>query len=393
VEPWALDPEVVHLNHGAFGACPKPVMATQQAWRDLMESNPARFMSDILPGALDAARDELAVFVGADPAGTVFIPNATTGLGAVLGSLALGEGDRVVATDHMYNACRAQLDVIGLRTGCTVEVVEIPLPVISSDDVVDRVLDRVDGATRLVVIDQVTSPTALVFPVDRIVAALEPEVPVLVDGAHSPGMVELELSALGASFFAGNCHKWLCAPKGAGFLYVGEAWRDRVRPHVISHGWNTPWPKAYRYHALFDWTGTADYSAWLSVPSALATIGNQRPGGWDEVMEVNRSLALEARAILSATLHQEPLAPDEMIGSMAALPLPPAADPTPAVSDPLLVRLRDEYRIEVSINAWPAWPSRLLRVSAQLYNDPQQYLVLGHALEELLGLEVGQARN
>jgi isopenicillin-N epimerase len=162
---------------------------------------------------------------------------------------------------------------------------------------------------------------------------------------------------------------------------------------VISHGWNTPWPKAYRYHALFDWTGTADYSAWLSVPSALATIGNQRPGGWDEVMEVNRSLALEARAILSATLHQEPLAPDEMIGSIAALPLPPAADPTPAVSDPLLVRLRDEYRIEVSINAWPAWPSRLLRVSAQLYNDPQQYLVLGHALEELLGLEVGQARN
>jgi isopenicillin-N epimerase len=269
----------------------------------------------------------------------------------------------------------------------------VPFPLGGADEVVEAVLGRVDDSTRLVLIDQVTSPTALVFPVERIVAALEPSVPVLVDGAHSPGMIPLDLGGLGASFFAGNCHKWLCAPKGAGFLYVDERWRDQVRPHVISHGWNTPWPKAYRYHALFDWTGTADYSAWLSLPAALAAIGGLRPGGWPEVMEANHALALQARVILAEVLAAELPAPDDMIGSMAALPLPPSVEPPSGVTDPLLARLRDEYRIEVSINAWPEWPSRLLRVSAQLYNDPHQYEVLGDAIGELLGLEVGRARR
>jgi isopenicillin-N epimerase len=265
----------------------------------------------------------------------------------------------------------------------------VPFPIGSPDEVIEPILAAAGGRTRLALVDHVTSPTALVFPITRIVAALEPDVPVLVDAAHAPGMVPLALDELGASYTAGNCHKWLCAPKGAGFLHVRADRRERVVPTVISHGWNRVFPPApTRFHAMFDWTGTDDPTAWLVVPDAIELVGGLLPGGWPDVRARNHNLVLQARDGLCAALGIEPPAPDEMLGAMAALPLPDAEDgavPSGWAEDPLADVLRHRWGIEVPVMSWPAPPHRLLRVSAQLYNRPEEYEALAEALStELL---------
>jgi isopenicillin-N epimerase len=393
VEPWILDPDVAYLNHGAFGACPRPVLEAQQRWRVQLEANPNRFFLETYVPALDAARVALAAFLGADPAGLVFVRNATEGVNAVVRSLEpeLGAGDELLVTDHAYNACRNALDVTAERTGAGVVVAHVPFPIGSPDQALEAILDAAGGRTRLVLIDRVTSPTALIFPVERVIAALEPDVPVLVDAAHAPGMVPLALDASGASFTAGNCHKWLCAPKGAGFLHVRADMRERILPTVVSHGWNRVFrPSASRFQAMFDWAGTGDPSAWLVVPDAIRTVASLVPGGWPELMARNHQLALAARDLLCDALDVAPPAPDEMIGAMAALPLPdapPSANTTQSDwgdEDVLGDRLR-RRGIEVPVFPWPRSPSRLVRVSAQLYNRIDDYERLSEALAVELG--------
>jgi isopenicillin-N epimerase len=209
----------------------------------------------------------------------------------------------------------------------------VPFPIASDEEVAAPILAAATEHTRLAVVDHVTSPTALVFPVERIVAALEPRVPVLVDAAHAPGQVPLALDALGASFTAGNCHKWLCAPKGAGFLHVRQDHRERIEPPVISHGWNRVFPTAgSRFHAMFDWTGTADPSAWLVVPDAIGAVGALAPGGWPEVVAANRALALAARDLLCDALRVAPRHPTRCSGRWRRCPspTPPKAPASPA---------------------------------------------------------------
>jgi isopenicillin-N epimerase len=312
---------------------------------------------------------------------------------AVLRSLEpeLRAGDELLVTDHAYNACRNALDVTAERSGARVVVAHVPFPIESPDQALEAILGAAGGRTRLVLIDQVTSPTALILPVERVIAALEPDVPVLVDAAHAPGMVPLALDASGASFTAGNCHKWLCAPKGAGFLHVRGEMRDRILPTVVSHGWNRVFrPSASRFQAMFDWAGTGDPSAWLVVPDAIRTVGSLLPGGWPELMARNHRLALAARDLLCDALDVAPPAPDEMIGAMAALPLPdasPSDEATPSDwgdEDVLGDRLR-RRRIEVPVFPWPRSPRRLVRVSAQLYNRIEDYQRLAEALVAELG--------
>jgi isopenicillin-N epimerase len=389
---WALDPDVTYLNHGAFGSCPTPILDAQQRWRDQMERNPNRFFLETFEPALDEARRELAAFLGADPAGLVFVRNATEGVNAVLRSMEpeLHPGDELLVTDHAYNACRNALEVTAERTGARVVVAHVPFPIESPDDVVDAILGWAGDRTRFALVDHVTSPTALVFPIERIVAALEPRVRVLVDAAHAPGMVPLEVDATAATFTAGNCHKWLCAPKGAGFLHVRADWRDRVLPPVISHGWNGVFPPApTRFHAMFDWTGTADPSAFLVIPDVLRLLPDQADGGWPAVMARNHEVALAGRGRLCDVLGIEAPAPDGMIGSMAALPLPDAPPGTTLsgwAEDPLADTLRHDWRIEVPVMAWPEPPHRVIRISAQLYNTSADYDRLAEALASELSL-------
>jgi isopenicillin-N epimerase len=385
---WTLDPEVVFLNHGSFGACPRAVLDAQSELRARIEREPVRFFVHELEPLLDAAREELAAFLGAEPSALAFVPNATTGVSTVLGSLRLQPGDELLTTSHRYNACRNALDALAARTGARVVEAEIPLPVRSPRELTEAVLGAVTPRTRLALLDHVSSPTALVLPLEEIVPALhERGVETLVDGAHAPGMLPLRLGRLGATYYTGNCHKWICAPKGAGFLLVQPGRTHSLRPLVISHGANLKRAGRSRFHLEFDWLGTLDPSAYLSVPAALRTMGSLLPGGWPELMQRNHALAVEARGLLEAALGAEPVCPEPMLGSMAAVPLPDgAAGPAASAlyADPLHEALFDRYRIEVPVVPWPAPPRRLLRVSAQIYNTRADYEALVRALDELL---------
>lgn len=372
LDRWVLDPHTTHLNHGSFGATPRSVLDTQRRLQDRFEANPTGFIEDHYLEEIDRARARLAAFVGTEPASLAFVTNATTGVASVVGSLDLAPGDEILTTDHTYNACRNIIDVQAAQAGATVRIAPIEFPDASPDRAAEAVLSRVTGRTRLVVIDHVTSPTALVLPIERILEELEPQVPVLVDGAHAPGMLELKLGELGASYYTGNLHKWVCAPKGAGMLHVAERHRESVRPAVVSHGWNTPHGDRSLFHRLFDWTGTFDPSAWLSVPAALDEMASMDPDGWPGVMRTNRELALAARDLLCDRLSISRPAPDDMIGSMAAVPL---VAPVPGLAR----GLRDQG-IVATIPEWPRSGSFVLRVSAQQYNAMADYERLADAV-------------
>ncbi|HEX5010167.1 MAG TPA: aminotransferase class V-fold PLP-dependent enzyme [Planctomycetota bacterium] len=390
---WALDASVTFLNHGSFGACPRPVLAAQQRWREQLEAEPVRFMVRELEPALDAARDALAAFVGARAEDLVFVPNATTAVSTVLASLSFAPGDELLTTDHAYHACRNALDRTAQRTGARVVSVRVPFPLREAEAFATALLAAAGPRTKLALVDHVTSPTGLVLPVERLVPALQARgVDVLVDGAHAPGMLPLRLDALGAAYYTGNCHKWVCAPKGAALLHVRADRQAGIRPLVTSHGATSTRTDRSRFQLEFGWTGTDDPTAALCVPEALTFLGGLLPGGWPARMEANRALARRARDILCAALAVPPPAPDAMLGSLAAVPLPdtPAdAPPGPFGIDPLQEALFRDHRIEVPVMTWPAPPHRLIRVAAQAYNTAGQYERLAAALRALLPARAG----
>jgi isopenicillin-N epimerase len=384
---WGLDPAIHFLNHGSFGACPRAVLAEQDRWRTRMERQPVQFLARDLETLLDEARAPLAAFLGAQPADVAWVANATAGVNAVLRSLSFASGDELIATDHCYNACRNTLDFVAARTGARVIVAAIPFPLADAGQAVDAILARVGPRTRLALLDHVTSPTGLVLPIERLVRALADRgVDVLVDGAHAPGMLELDIARLGAAYYTGNCHKWLCAPKGAGFLYVRPDRQPDVHPIAISHGANSPRRDRSRFLLEFDWAGTADPSPMLCVPAALRFMESLLPGGWPALRARNCALALEARARLCDALEIPAPCPDAMIGSLVAVPLPAGsgeAPSSPLYADPLQQTLLERWSIEVPIVPWPAPPARLVRVSAQIYNAMSQYELLASALRAL----------
>lgn len=386
---WPLDPAIHFLNHGSFGSCPKPVLEFQRELRDRLERQPITFLVRELEGLLDRARESLATFVGADAEDLVFVPNATAGVNTVLRSLRFEKDDELLVTDHGYNACHNALRFVAVRAGLNVAVAAIPFPVEGAEQIVEAVLAGVTSRTRLALLDHVTSPTGLVFPIQRLVRELASRgVETLVDGAHAPGMLPLNLREMGAAYYTGNCHKWICGPKSAGFLHVRRNLQEKIHPLVISHGANSRRMDRSRFLIEFGWTGTGDPTAALSVPEALRFLGSLLPGGWPAVMKRNRELALAARRSLCQALGVAPPCPDELIGSLAAVPLPDATDGRAPVSplylDPLQDRLLERHRIEVPIVPWPAPPKRLVRVSAQMYNSLPQYELLASALIEEL---------
>ena len=368
---FALDPDVLHLNHGSFGACPRAVLAAQDRLRAGLERATMRWFVTEHAGALAHARAAAAAFVGADPDGFVFVPNATTGVATVLANLRLEAGDELVVTDHAYRACKNALDRTAATASARVVVAPIVTPVAEPRAPIDAILERVTARTRLVLLDHVTSPTALVLDAAALARALPDHVELLIDGAHAPGMIDLDiaaLAALGATYYTANFHKWTCAPKGAAFLWVAAHRRDGFRPLITSHGATLPVAGSSRFRLEHDWTGTHDPTPYLSVPAAIdevATLG----GGWPAVRAGNQALARAMATELADRLGADPLAPPSMLGSMAsvAITLPDGADAL-AVQRALL-----DDGVEVPIiparpvGALP-WP--LLRISAHLYNRP-----------------------
>ena len=381
---WSLDPNVEFLNHGSFGATPTPVLAAQADIRDRMERQPVRFFQRDREALLDAARTRLGEFIGAHPEDLAFVANATTGVNAVIRSLRFQPGEELLTTDHAYNACRNALEWVAQRDGASVVVARVPFPLSDGAAITASILDAVTDRTRLALVDHVTSPTALVFPIQEVVAALEARgVDTLVDGAHAPGMVPVDIESIGAAYYAGNCHKWMCAPKGAGFLWVRRDRHDGIVPVVVSHGANSERKDRPRFRLLFDWVGTEDLSAYLAVGAAIDFMSGLHPDGWKGVMDTNGRLALGGRDALISALGIPPPAPDHLLGSMASVPLPPGDGPAPIEADPFQDRLLAKG-FEVPIAIWPSWPRRLLRISAQAYNTADQYERLANGLVELL---------
>lgn len=361
LDAFLLDPDVIHLNHGSFGACPRAVLDAQSIWRARIEAATMRFFVVEWQDAIDAARARLADFVGADPRGLVFVPNATTGVATALDAL-VPPGADLVTTDHAYAACRNGLDRVAAARGARVVTAHVDFPA-RPGQAVEAILAAVTPATRVVLVDHITSPTALVIDVEAIIHELATRgIHVIVDGAHVPGQLALDLGALaGVAAYAGNLHKWACAPKGAGFLHVRDDLRDAVRPLVTSHGAAVPPPD--RFLAEHDWTGTHDPTAYLSVPAALDEIA-RLGGGWPAVRARNHALAIEMRDVVAAALGGAPAAPDALIGTMASLPVALPAGTTPRGFERGLLLTG----WEVWVGEWPRLGAVYLRLSAHLYN-------------------------
>jgi len=360
---FLLEDGIAFLNHGSFGATPRAVMAAAEEWRQRMERQPVRFMATTLRPALREALVRLAAFVGARPGSLAFVENATAGANAVLRSLDLAPGDGIAITTHGYGAVRNTVRYVAGRAGLAVHEAQVPFPIDDADAVVAAVEAALGPRTKLAVLDHITSPTGLVFPIERLVALCRARgIAVLVDGAHAPGMVPLDLDALGADWYVGNCHKWLCAPKGAAFLHARADRQDAIHPLVISHGFGQG------FATEFEWVGTRDFSSWLAVPTAIEFVTGL---GFEAVAEHNRALVRAAAARIRAEWGVAAPAPEDLLGFMTTLPLAVALPGTVEAARAVHDRLWRDHRIEVPII--PFGGRLWVRISAQVYNAPEDY--------------------
>ena len=328
----ALDPTVHYLNHGAFGACPRVVQDAQRQIRELLEHNPVHFFMRELERRLAETRGILGPFLGANPDDLGFVPNATTGVNTVLSALEFEAGAEIVITDHTYPACRNAVQYWAGRRGLQTRIAKLPFPVSSPEELTRAILAEVTPLTKLVLLDHITSPSGLIMPLESLVGTLhERGIDTLVDGAHGPGMLPLDLDGLGAAYYTGNLHKWCCAPKGAAFLWVRRDRQALIHPLVISHGWAAPRSDRSRFLLEFDWPGTLDPSAILSVPTALDFLASLFPGGMPDLYAHNHALALHGRDSLCAALGTLPPSPDAILGSLAValFPVQTPKVPTP----------------------------------------------------------------
>ncbi len=359
--------------------------------REQMEREPVRFLWREIEGRVDWAREALARFLAARVEDLAFVTNATTAVNSVVRSLEFQPGDELLTTDHGYNACNNVLEESARRCGAKVVVARVPFPLNSEGEVIEAVLSAVTSKTRLVLLDHVTSPTALVLPIPDLVRELEGRgISVLVDGAHAPGMLELNLRELGASYYTGNLHKWVCAPKGAAFLHVRADRQAGLHPATVSHGYNTPREGRSMFQDEFDWQGTLDVTSWLSVPAALKFGERLYPGGWPALRAHNRELAIAGRRLLCERLELAAPCPESMLGSMATLPLPDQLQPAdPGESRAVIARfnalqtwLFEQRSIEVPIVKWGAPTRSWFRISAHAHNTLADYERLADALVE-----------
>ncbi|MES2209610.1 MAG: aminotransferase class V-fold PLP-dependent enzyme [Chloroflexota bacterium] len=396
--PWRLDAAITFLNHGSFGACPLPVLAYQRALVDELESGPVAFFDTTFERRMDEVRHVVARFLNADPDGLVFVQNATTAVSTVLRSLRFEVGDELLTTDHEYNATLNGLAEVAREAGARVVTVRLPLEIESTEQALEAILETVTPRTRLALVSHITSPTATILPIEALVRELDARgVDTLVDAAHTPGQLPVDIEALGAAYWTGNGHKWLCGPKGSGVLHVRADRRDRIRPLIISHGWNDPRPDRPRLWKEFDWTGTPDPTPALSLPAAISIVGRLHPDGWPGIMAANHELVIQGRALIAEALAVTPRVPAALHGSMAIIPLPMPTRDEAALA--LKVALKDEDGIEVPITPFPVPAARrnpgdppsavVVRISAQRYSELDDYARLADALARRLGRGTG----
>jgi len=384
---WSLDSDITYLNHGSYGACPTHILKERQRLQLLLENEPFQFFESFYRPALDKTRSALSSFVGAAPGNLVFVHNATSGINAVLRSISFGQkikrGGEILITDHEYNATRNVVEYVAKKRGLRVQIANIPFPIKEQQEVLDAIVSRINTKTELIIVDHITSQTALILPIQEIAKiANSKEIPILVDGAHGPGMLPLELENMGITYYTGNCHKWMCAPRGSAFLYVHPSKQSEIKATVISHGENMSRGRN-PFHEKFDWTGTNDPTAWLVIDSAFQWLDSIIEGGWPEIRAKNKALVVKGRDLLLELFDASAPAPSNMLPFMASIPLPSS---TKLLT--LQNKLFSHYKIEVPIIPWPAGTGEghVLRISAHLYNQYSEYERLTTALKHLLSL-------
>jgi isopenicillin-N epimerase len=371
---FSLDPGVSYLNHGSFGAVPIGVQRAQQRLRDEIEANPVRFYAQGMVDRIIHTRRHLAAFLGADPDGSALVANTTTAVSVVLESVRLAPADEVLLTDHGYGAVDLAVRHRCRRSGATARTVALPLGA-SDAEVVSRIRSALrPGKTRLLIVDQISSATASVLPVREIVAAARAhDIPVLVDAAHVPGMLPVDVSAIDADFWVGNLHKWAFAPRGTALLAVAKPWRRKIEPLVVS------WEQEQGFPVSVEYQGTTDYTSWLAAPVGIFTL---RTLGWDAVRAHNAALAAYGQRVVGAALG---LGPDELPESdlaMRIVPLPAGLATTLPEAYALRLHIADKLAVETALNAWGG--RGLLRLSAQVYNRAEDYDRLAERLPALL---------
>ncbi len=400
---WQIDPDVVYLNHGSFGATPKKVLAAQDRYRARIEAEGVRWFSLEQDGALDATRTALGAFINADAADLVFLPNVTNAVATILSNYQFKEGDEVLADTHEYQACMNNLRRWTGKAHVKINTAVMPpFPIASPDEVVEAIVKTITPRTRLALISHVTSPSGLLMPIEAILKELgSRNIDVIVDGAHGAGFVPLDmkkLESLGMTYYTSNCHKWLCSPKGSAFLWVKRDRHKGFRPLALSNSAESGKGTRSFLHTEFDYVGTSDTTAYLSIEDAIKVMGAMLPGGWPEVFSANRALALKGRDLVAKRLGTAHAAPDSMLGNLAAILLP-ANPPDLAAKiaarwakegDPLGGFLNSRHKIQIPLmhSSHPQTANqRWVRISAQLYNSIEQYEYLAQALVEELGRE------
>lgn len=387
---FLLDPDVVFLNHGSFGACPRWVHDEYQRIQRRLESEPVRFLQRELPDLLVEARTAMAEFIGAEADEVVLVANPTYAVNEIVRSLNLGPGDEVVTSNHEYGACRNAWQFMSEKNGFSVVEVALPLTIESDETFTDLIWAAVTPNTRAIFLSHITSPTALTFPISGVCKlARASDIITVIDGAHAPGQIELDLNELGADYYVGTCHKWMCAPKGASFFYSRRDMQHLIEPLIVGWGWGDArqFDSGKDFLDFHEWLGTDDPSALLSVPAAIEF---QKANDWLEIRRRCHDLAVEAIDAAQALPHIEPVHNEERFSQMALLELT-ANDHDPAMSSKdIQARLFDEFRVEVPVITWvdpSAGVRTFVRVSVQAYNTQADIDALTSALSSIIAPE------
>ncbi len=359
---FQLDPEITFLNHGSFGACPTAIFNELVQWQKKLENEPVRFITNDLYPALDVSRKALGEFVGCDGNDLVFFPNPSTAINTVAKSLVLNPGDEILSTDHEYGAMNRTWKFICQKTSANFIPVEIPIPVSSHEEFVDRFWSRVTERTRVIFISHLTSQTALIFPVEEICKrARKAGIFTIVDGAHAPGHIPLDISSFDPDIYIGACHKWMCTPKGVSFLYARKSVQDLIDPLVVSWGWESDDPGKSRFLDYHQWQGTRDMSAFLTVPFAIQYL---KELNWQTLTKKSHQMVVDFQNEICQMLNTPIICanPHMWQGQMCSFLLPGSPDPVKIQS-----QLMDNHNIEIPVFSWK--DRVILRVSVQPYNS------------------------
>lgn len=374
---FLLNSDIIYLNHGSFGACPKPVFEVYQSWQRELEYQPVEFLERRAAERMAVSRKVLADYLKVNAEDIVYFTNPTTAANMIARSLDLQPGDEILATDHEYGAMDRTWRFISLKTGAKYRRQTIQLPIFNQTEFIESLFKGLSPRTKILFISHITSSTGLIFPVKEICElARQAGLFSIIDGAHAPGQIQLDLSDIGADVYIGACHKWLCAPKGAAFLYARREFQSRLEPLVVSWGYESEKPSDSQFIDYHEWQGTRDLAAFLAVPAAIQY---QAEHDWHTIRSRCHDLASQTRQQMNQITGMESICPDSPVwfGQMASIRLPPEVD-----TSWLKLRLYDEFHIEVPVICWQNQP--MMRVSFQAYNDHSDAEALMEALQKLL---------